>query len=279
MTGHMELTLELARELELAEANAAVRCVEAAKSGGASPEFTVEAIAGGFAVYCGHDSPITQAVGLGLHGPVSEEEFSRLESFYFDRNEAVRVETCPMADASIVGQYGERGYRVSEFSNVMAVLPEATAALPPSETIEIRAARPDEFDLWARTVAQGFAESQPVSEEIVGIMKQFASVPDTECYLAHIEGRVVAGATLAIRGRTAGLFGASTLPEFRGRGVQTALLRSRLRRASELGCGLAMSIALPGSISQRNMSRAGFQTLYTRVKFERACPPGNSAGN
>jgi len=271
VTGQIELTMELARELELAEANAAVRCVEAAESGGVSSEFAIEAIAGGFAVYCGHDSPITQAVGLGLHGPVSEEEFNRLESFYFDRHEAVRVETCPMADTSLVGHYGRHGYRVSEFSNVMAVRPEVTAVLPPSEAIEIRAARPDEFDLWARTVAQGFAEGQQVSEEIVGIMKQFASVPGSDCYLARIEGCVVGGATLAIRGRIAGLFGASTLLEFRRRGVQTALLRARLRRASELGCGLAMSIALPGSISQRNMSRAGFQTLYTRAKFERAC--------
>ena len=31
-----------------------------------------------------------------------------------------------------------------------------------------------------------------------------------------------------------------------------------------------MSIGLPGSVSQRNMARVGFQTLYTRIKFERA---------
>jgi len=279
VTGQIELTMELARELELAEANAAVRCVEVAKAGVVSSEFAVEPIAGGFAVYCGPDSPITQAVGLGLHGPVTKEEFDRLESFYFDRGESVRVETCPMADASLMGHYGTRGYLVSEFSNVMAVRLEAIAALPATDGIEIRAARPDEFDLWARTVAQGFAEVQAASEEIVAIMKQFASAPGTECYLANVEGRVAGGATLAIRGRIAGLFGASTLLEFRRRGVQMALLRTRLRRASEFGCGLATSIALPGSISQRNMSRTGFQTLYTRVKFERACAAGNSAGN
>src|SRR5208282_2402490 len=91
----------------------------------------------------------------------------------------------------------------------------------------------------------------------------------TECYLARIDGRVVGGATLAVRGRIAGLFGASTLPEFRKRGVQTALLSARMTRAVEAGCELAMSVALPGSYSQRNITRQGFQTLYTRVKFER----------
>jgi len=41
----------------------------------------------------------------------------------------------------------------------------------------------------------------------------------------------------------------------------------------------AMSIALPGSISQPNMARAGFQTLYTRVKFERTYSGGDATGN
>ena len=57
--------------------------------------------------------------------------------------------------------------------------------------------------------------------------------------------------------------------DFRGRGVQTALLHERLRRAKELGCDLVMSLALPGSHSQRNITRMGLQTLYTRVKFEK----------
>jgi GNAT superfamily N-acetyltransferase len=100
-------------------------------------------------------------------------------------------------------------------------------------------------------------------------MKMFALGKNTECYLARIDERVVGGATLAVRGRIAGLFGASTLPEFRKRGVQTALLEARLKRAVEAGCELAMSIAQPGSRSQRNITRQGFQTLYTRVKFER----------
>ena len=113
---------------------------------------------------------------------------------------------------------------------------------------------PDELDLWVMTVAQGFAENYPVTHEILSVMKMFAIVEDTQCFLARIDGRVVGGATLAIRGRIAGLFGASTLPEFRNRGVQTALLHARLRSAVEARCELAMSLAQPGSHSQRNIT-------------------------
>jgi len=80
---------------------------------------------------------------------------------------------------------------------------------------------------------------------------------------------VAGGATLALRGTVAGLFGASTLPDFRKHGVQTALLQARLRRAAEAGCEMAVSLAQPGSVSQRNIMRQGFRVLYTRVKFER----------
>jgi GNAT superfamily N-acetyltransferase len=100
---------------------------------------------------------------------------------------------------------------------------------------------------------------------------------NTECYLAYVDGRLAGGATVAIRGRIAGLFGASTLPDFRRQGVQTALLIARLRRAAEEGCDLAVSLAAPGSVSQRNIIRHGFRVLYTRVKFERVGADGRSA--
>jgi GNAT superfamily N-acetyltransferase len=279
VTAQIELTLELARELELAEARAAVQCAESINSANTSTQSAVEPIAGGYAVFCGPGSPVTQAVGLGLHGAVTAEEFDRLETFYFERREAVRVETCPMADAALMNHYKERGYHISEFSNVMArpVSKDADRISPPG--VEVRVAGRRQIDLWVLTVCQGFAESYPVTQELMSVMKMFALVPTTKCFLATIDGRVVGGATLAVRGRIAGLFGASTLPEFRKRGVQTALLRKRLAHASELGCTLAMSLAQPGSISQRNITKAGFQTLYTRVKLERDYPGENQAGN
>ena len=263
------LGLELAREIESAEAEAAVACAERLAAAHGVGAGAVSSIGGGHAVYCGANSPVTQAVGLGLNGVVSKEEFDRLEEFYFSRNETVRVETCPMADGSLIENYRERGYHVSEFSNVMVrpVEKAGTVALPAG--IEIQKAASGEIDLWTLTVAQGFAEHFPVTQEILSVMRLFADGKNTECYFARVDGKIAGGATLALRGRIAGLFGASTLPQFRNRGVQTALLEARMQRAAERDCELAMSIALPGSASQRNITRRGFRTLYTRVKFER----------
>lgn len=264
------LSLELARQIELAEADAAVAGAEAMREVQHAANAAVERIAGGYAVYCGAGSPVTQAVALGLHGPVSRADFDQLEDFYFSRQEAVRVETCPMADPSLIEFYGERGYRVTEFSNVMARSVAIDASWVPPPKVNIRRVVREEVDAWTLTVAQSFAEHFPVTQELLSVMKMFALGRSMECYLARIDGQVVGGAALSLRGKTAGFFGAGTLPEFRNRGVQTALLHARMKRAAETGCELAVSLALPGSHSQRNITRLGFRTLYTRVKFERA---------
>jgi GNAT superfamily N-acetyltransferase len=269
------LDLALARRIELAEAHAAANCANAVDVLPSGVAAAVERVAGGFAIYCGAGSPVTQAVGLGLDGPVSEGEFDRLEEFYRSRSEAVRVETCPLADASLIRYFGERGYRVTEFSNVMALpldgssLSTSVPSIPP-DGVTIERIGKEHTDLWTLTVSQGFSEHFPVTQEVLDVMKMFAHGSNVECYLARVDGAVAGGATLALREGVAGLFGASTLPAFRNRGVQTALLKQRLARAAEQNCDLAVCLAAPGSSSQRNVVRLGFSVLYTRVKFERA---------
>jgi predicted acetyltransferase len=60
------------------------------------------------------------------------------------------------------------------------------------------------------------------------------------------------------------LFGASTKPEFRRRGVQAAMTFERLRMAAKAGCKIAVVMTQPGSGSQRNMERQGFRVAYTK---------------
>ena len=61
------------------------------------------------------------------------------------------------------------------------------------------------------------------------------------------------------------LCGAATLPASRRRGVQSALLQARLVRAREAGCDMAVVTTQPGSKSQENVQRAGFELIYSRA--------------
>ena len=87
-----------------------------------------------------------------------------------------------------------------------------------------------------------------------------------------MDGRVVGGATLSLRGKTAGLFGAGTLLGYRNRGVQTSLLHARLGRAGEAGCDLAVSLALPGSRSQRNITGRIFTRCIPELNLRKRNP-------
>jgi ribosomal protein S18 acetylase RimI-like enzyme len=65
--------------------------------------------------------------------------------------------------------------------------------------------------------------------------------------------------------RVFALFGAGTLPEFRGRGIQTTLLRTRMKAAAEAGCELAVVVTRRGTISERNCVRLGFRIAYSKA--------------
>lgn len=59
--------------------------------------------------------------------------------------------------------------------------------------------------------------------------------------------------------------GAATAPAHRRRGIQSALLTARLADAAAAGCDVAVITTQPGSKSQQNAQRRGFDLLYTRA--------------
>ena len=265
------INLDLARKLEMAEAEAAVACAEALRRLRPKVRPAVERIGGGVAVFVGVQSPVTQTIGIGLHGPVTEAEVKRLERFYFGRRDDVRVELCPLAHPSVTELFGQRGYRVVEYSNMLIrPLDGRVSARTRHSGFTIEPLADNDGPVWAETVCRGFAEHFPVTPELQEMMVMFASAPGTSCFLARVDGKPAGGAALGIRGSVAGFFGASTLPAFRNRGIQSALVRARLAAAKTAGCELAMCIAQPGTASHRNMERDGFSVAYTRVKFQKA---------
>jgi hypothetical protein len=266
------MNLELARRVEFAEAAAGRECAEAFHA--LHPEFpvAVEEIGGGVACFAGAESPITQAIGFGLNGNVEDSDFDRLAEFFQTRNAPAAAEICPLVEMSLYEQFASRGYRLLEVSDVLIKnIGEEVGTQPKAALagITIRPAQPDEAKLWTRTVAQGFAEHFPVTPEMLEVMEGFFHGKNSRPFLAVVGDEPAGGAAMTLHDGVCGLFGASTLPDFRGRGVQTTLLASRISVAANAGCDLAVSIAQPGSISHRNIERAGFRVAYTRTKLIR----------
>ncbi len=260
----------LARRLERAEATAGASFVEArARLQPGSGAQWIE-VAGAYAMYDGTRSPITQTFGLGLFEVPTPVHMDALEAFFKERGAPVQHEVSPIADKSLMAMLNERGYRPIELSSVM-FLPLAAripAASVRDTRIQVRTVSSGEDeDLWVRTMVEGWRESPEIADLLLDLARVVVARQGAPSFLAELEGQPIAAGALAIHEGVALLAGACTVPEWRHRGAQKALLESRLEYATRAGCDLAMIVAEPGSTSQRNAEREGFRIAYTRIKW------------
>ncbi len=259
--------IALARRLERAESLANARSVEARRR--LMPDSGAQwiEVAGAYAMYDGVRSPLTQTFGLGMFEMPSAADMDTIEAFFKDRGAPVFQEASPLADKSLLPLLGERGYRPVELTSVMFLPLSGRAAATTSGPIEVRVAAADERDLWAQTAAEGWRELAGIADLMLELARVSSAAEGTLPFLAELDGRAIATGALAIHNGVALLAGASTIPEWRHRGAQRALLEARLARATRAGCDLATMCAEPGSASQRNAERQGFRIAYTRIKW------------
>ncbi len=258
----------LSQKLERTEARANAAFVEArARLEPASGADWID-IDGTYAMFDSVESPITQTFGLGLFGEMTAAEFDALEAFFTNRNAPVFHEVSPLAGDGLMSPLYERGYRPIELTNVM--FQELDSASPQAENplITTRVSVTGEEELWARTSALGWStESEGLEEFMFGFGKISAGCDGGFPFLAELDGTPVSTGMLFIFDDVALLAGASTVPEGRRNGAQSALLHARLKFAFENGCTIATMGAHPGSQSQRNAEKNGFRVAYTRTKW------------
>lgn len=225
-------------------------------------------IAGGFALYGGQKSPMTQAIGMGLNGPVSAAEFDEFEAFYRDRGAPAQIVISPFIDPSLMQLVGERGYRITEFNSVLVCRLGELRPRPIPDDIRIERVTEANAHGWAEVLCEGLAEFGPFPTDL---FEPYALLPHGLNYLAYVDGEPAGGAAGAFYPEhgLGAIFGAATLPKFRNRGIQTALTQTRLLAARDAGCEIGMVCTQPGSGSQRNAERNGFRVAYTKVVMVR----------
>jgi GNAT superfamily N-acetyltransferase len=226
-------------------------------------------VAGTYAMYDGPRSPCTQTFGLGMFALPTVRDMERLEAFFKERQAPVLHEVSPLADKALLPLLNERGYRPVELSSVM-FLPLAhrvSSEVNQTRSMHVRAVDREERELWARIATEGWREYTGIADLMHDLMCVSASREDFAAFLVELEGKPIAAGGLAIHDGIALLAGASTIPEFRRRGAQRALLESRFEYARRAGCDFALMCAEPGSGSQRNAERQGFRIAYTRIKW------------
>jgi GNAT superfamily N-acetyltransferase len=222
---------------------------------------------GGYVVFDGVASPVTQSFGLGLSEPLTESILDRVERFFFERGSPTLLEVSPFAGVPAMDLLCRRGYRPVEISSVLCRTVEDPGP-EAGEHLRARVADPGEMALWNEVNERGWCHEHPELAEFFRHGGAISTARESSlCFLAEADGQPGAAGALFLHDGVALFAGAATVPELRRRGLQGALLRERMRHALRAGCDLAMMVAEPGSESQRNAERKGFQVAYTRMKW------------
>ena len=260
---------DLAARIEAAEAQFIVAATEAACE---RTDTLTMPVSGGYACFAGEDSPMNKVVGLGFQGVPGADAWNDVERAYAERGAPVTVELSSLADPGIATTLSQRGYQLVGFENMLGRrldvhTPQTRGA------IAVRPCRTDEIDAWVDAVVNGLAHPDGVGvtahedfpRDVVDHAMRDTQTAGATAYLALCGATIAGGGSMRLTAGIAQLNGAATVPSYRRRGVQAALLATRLADAAAAGCDVAVVTTAPGSTSQKNVQRSGFHLLYARA--------------
>ena len=213
-------------------------------------------------------------VGLSeAHAP----QLEALVAWYRDAGIGPRFELVPgLCEAEVAAELARLGLFQSSFHASLigeAAVPTLGGDLPAIERVA-DAAVLEEF-LDAHAAGWQIPDPHGFKANVRGWLGQ----PGWSLYLARVDGRPATTGILYVHDRVAYCADAATDPAFRGRGLQTAMLRRRIADAAAAGVDFVCSGAAYLSTSHRNMERVGMRVQFVRAVWtERVGPaaPRNS---
>jgi ribosomal protein S18 acetylase RimI-like enzyme len=236
----------------------------------------VEPICGGHMIFAGLNSPIGRTVGMGFDGSASAEDLDRMEEFYRSHGAPSQIDVCPFTDPPLLEMLKQRGYTMAELNNVLYRRLDGKCEMPVPEGVNIRAARTEEPDRMAEIIVRSFFPEGNAPEGFAALIAPMYRLEGALSFVAEIGGEIAAcgcGLVIPEHGIVA-FFGAATLPEYRRRGLQSALHCARLNAAAEAGCEYAVVVTQGGTTSQRNAERLGFRVAYSKATLVKGLEAG-----
>ncbi len=213
------------------------------------------------ALYAGPGLPINVALGQSSQADAAQA-LPQIEAFFAAHSHPASVLAHSHAHPALLAALSERNYHLDSLLHTYA---RELSGEWPAPAVEVEEIRPGE---WAEITPLAFG---PESRTM---MRLAAGVPDVVRLGIKRGGQWAGFGAVGVmpdaHGGVALLFSAGTLPEFRGQGIQTALLSARLQVAREHGATLAAVDVSPGSVSERNVVRSGFGMIGARLNFVRA---------
>ena len=286
----MFATASLARRIERAEVGLILEGARAAAGRLPADGPVLVRTGGGAAVYVEQGAPFNKIVGLGFDEVPAAAVLDEIEAQFAERRAPLQAEVSSLGDPEIARTLARRGYELTGFENVLglAITAEAIGRLrQPTPDLTVAPAGASETAAWMDVVVEGFQhpdtfDGPPGHEALLPrdvlerVFGDTVAAAGFQRFIARRGGEIAGGASFRIEDGVAQLSGAATVPVHRRHGVQSALLRHRLIEAARHGCDIAVVTTQPGSKSQENVQKAGFELLYARAIMVKPVPtPGS----
>jgi GNAT superfamily N-acetyltransferase len=201
-------------------------------------------------------------------GGVADVE--RVDTFYRERGSPYVLSTAPGAalDPVLEVRGYTRGYAWMKFARDLAPLGAET-------TLRVAEIGEDAAGVFGEVVAAAFGLPDWTADWIARLPGRRRWV----CFLSYADRRPAGAGALFVAGEVGWLGLGATLPEFRGRGGQSALLAARIDAARARGCTVLTTetgVRVEGRAagSYRNILRAGFVEARARDNWVPPAPTG-----
>jgi GNAT superfamily N-acetyltransferase len=147
-------------------------------------------------------------------------------------------------------------------------LTASTTHLLTAQQIRTRRARIEEAETFGLLMCQSFG----FPETLIPLWASIVAKERWSCFLALDADKQIGTAAMYASGTHAWLGGGTTVPAFRNRGVQKALIRARIEDGIARGVStFVVETEVPSSeklnISYNNLRKMGFEHLYDRSNF------------
>ncbi|RPF55295.1 GNAT family N-acetyltransferase [Aquisalibacillus elongatus] len=197
------------------------------------------------------------------------EQIDQIIEFYRQKEIPVRFELAPASSSPELLTYlSEAGYYQNDFHTTLyaSLSNQLETSFEIKEPkITICELKRDEFDTFAEIYTKGFQMPSFLKNGVEQNNEILYNNTDWTFYLASYESEPVGVGTLFTNNGVASLAAATTVPNFRNKGIHSALIKHRIYQAKLRKCDLIVGQANFGSVSQNNMERAGMKIAYTKA--------------
>jgi ribosomal protein S18 acetylase RimI-like enzyme len=122
--------------------------------------------------------------------------------------------------------------------------------------------------VWVDVSMKGFGVPVVLRDALLDMYEKASQYKGTKSYLGYFQGKPAGVCGLVSFNDVGGIFTVGTAPEYRNRGVATALLQMAIADSLTMGNDLLYLVTTKGSDAERLYTSLDFQVAYTHRRYQ-----------